>query len=99
MCNPTVLGSVALLPTDVRCDPPFHSLGIENGIVCYSGTEVGSVAFYSCISCGFNAIMNGTSIRICTKDGYWNGTTPQCSCNASEFFSTIIMIILFILHP
>ena len=86
-CNPTVLGSIALLPNDVRCDPPFHSLGIENGVVCYSGTEIGSVALYSCISCGFDAIMNGTSGRICTKDGYWNGTTPRCGCKASEFLS------------
>ena len=81
VCNPAALGSIMLLPTDARCNPPLYTLGISNGIVCYSGTEIGSIAFYSCIDCGFNSLTKGSSVRICTKDGNWDGTITQCNCS------------------
>ena len=36
-------------------------LGMENGIVCYSGSNVGAIAVYSCLSCRFT----GSSYETC----------------------------------
>ena len=98
VCNPTVLGNAPMLPMDVKCEAPFHSLGVENGIACYSGTEIGSVAFYSCLHCGLSGIMNGTSVRVCTENGVWNGSTPRCSCKlqTSEPLYIISYLLLLI---
>lgn len=59
-------------------------LGMENGIVCYSGSNVGAIAVYSCLSCRFTGSSYETFIRTCTEDGNWTGTAPLCDCSESQ---------------
>ena len=54
------------------------SLGIENGVVCYTGNNTGAIAVYSCLSCHFTGSSYEMFIRMCTENGNWTGTTPQC---------------------
>ena len=48
---------------------------VSDGVVCYSGDSVGSVAVYFCDD-GYK--LQGDSIRECLSGGLWNGTTPLC---------------------
>ena len=48
----------------------------ENGGVKFSaGTDIGSIATYSCNS-GF--VLSGSGIRICGEGGLWSGDAPTC---------------------
>ena len=47
----------------------------SNGTVTVNVTSVGGVATYRC-SPGFT--LDGPSFRICSPDGVWEGTMPQC---------------------
>ena len=51
-----------------------------NGSVVHSGTDVGSVATYSCFI-GFTLVGGGAGgdRRVCSTDGKWTGTAPICS--------------------
>ena len=49
-----------------------------NGQVEYTATTFGSVAEYTCDS-GCDPV--GDSTRICTDEGTWSGSTPQCPGN------------------
>ena len=65
--------------TSAMCGESFAGLGIENGVICYSGTLVGSTAIYFCFDCG---IVNVTSvIRTCRENGKWDGATHHCECS------------------
>ena len=79
-CDPLLLGDNTSLPWNISCDPPYHSLGISNGIACYTETKSGSTAVYFCLKCGFISI-KGTSTRMCLLNGSWTGSIPQCNCN------------------
>ena len=79
-CDPLLLGDNTSLSGNMSCDSPYHSLGIDNGIACYSGISIGSSAFYYCLKCGFTTI-KGTSVRTCLPNGSWNGSIPQCNCD------------------
>ena len=79
-CDPLLLGDNTSLPWNISCDPPYHSLGISNGIACYSETKSGSTAIYFCLECGFTTI-KGYSTRTCLLNGSWSGSIPQCNCN------------------
>lgn len=81
MCDTRNLGDGTILPRDVLCDPPLNSLGIHDGIVCYNGAQVGSIAFHYCFNCGFSTI-RGSIVRQCRDNGSWNGSLPQCSCTS-----------------
>ena len=48
---------------------------VSDGVVCYSGDSVGSVAVYFCDD-GYK--VQGDSTRECLSSGLWNGTTPLC---------------------
>ena len=64
------------------------SLGIENGIVCYTGINAGAIAVYSCLSCHFTGSSYETFIRMCTENGNWTGRTPQCAdCSESKLIT------------
>ena len=63
--------------TSTGCGAPLHSVVIKNGIVCYTGVDAGSTAFYSCSNCNSGAI---SSVRTCQLNGTWNGTMPLCEC-------------------
>ena len=66
------------------------SLGIENGIVCYTGNNAGAIAVYSCLSCHFIGSSYETFIRMCTENGNWTGTKPQCvDCCESKIITLI----------
>ena len=85
-CNPMELGDgtapfEAIDKQRQQCDSPYFTYPIKNGIVCYSGTKIGSTAFYSCASCGHESITkSGSFVRVCNSKGKWLGITPQCSC-------------------
>lgn len=79
-CDPLLLGDNTSLPWNILCDPPYHSLGISNGIACYSETKSGSTAVYFCLKCGFTTI-KGYSTRTCLLNGSWTGSIPRCNCN------------------
>ena len=79
-CDPLLLGDNTLLPWNISCDPPYHSLGISNGIACYTETKSGSTAVYFCLQCGFTSI-KGSSTRTCLLNGSWTGSIPQCNCD------------------
>ena len=61
----------------------YDSLGISNGIACYSETKSGSTAVYFCLKCGFTSI-KGYSTRTCLLNGSWTGSIPQCNCNCNH---------------
>jgi hypothetical protein len=54
-------------------------LGIEKGIVCYTGNNTGAIAVYLCPSCRFTDSGHETFVRMCTENGNWTGITPQCA--------------------
>ena len=66
-----MLGSFPTVAVD--CDimtPP------QNGLVSFpSGTTLGLVATYSCIT-GYN--LTGTMTRTCEPEGQWSGSAPTC---------------------
>ena len=74
------------------------ALGIENGIVCFSGTKVGSTAIYYCNECGYKTLLNSAEslIRSCEHNGQWNGSIPNCNCTSKSWPSCCSPIILFI---
>ena len=80
-CSPHQLSDGTPLPSSATCDVPMHSLGIPNGIVCYSGIDTGAIAVYSCFSCA-SGIRERPSptVRTCLQNGTWNGIIPQCEC-------------------
>ena len=81
VCDPRELGNAGSIP-NVTCGDSYITVGIENGLVCYTGTEVGSIAVYYCFDCGFNTVTKtGSSIRKCNASGEWNGSIPQCDCS------------------
>ena len=80
-CNRHQLSDDNPLPTSVTCGASMHSLGISNGIVCYSGVDTGAIAVYSCFSCTSGITERSPSFRTCLENGTWNGTIPQCECD------------------
>ena len=89
-CNLTALSyGIVLDPLSsntVTCGvKSFSPLGIDNGIVCYNGTNVGSIAVYSCLStsCHLTESSYETFIRMCKEDRKWSGTIPHCDCSES----------------
>ena len=79
-CNPGGLGDGSV--PNVTCGDSYMTVGIKNGLACYTGTEVGSTATYYCFNCGFNTLTKtGSLIRRCNASGEWNGNIPQCDCS------------------
>lgn len=77
----------------LSCGPQFSSLKHRNVIVCYSGTNAGSLAVYSCLSCGFKAASEPSQwsfIRMCTEEGLWNRTIPDCDCSKTDNHALLI---------
>ena len=60
----------------VNCDSPLFPAGIKDGLVCYTGTNIGATATYNCFNCGSRS----HAVRTCLPNGTWNGTVPQCNC-------------------
>ena len=75
-CDPNRLytGPVTSSSDLAVCDPPLSFIGTSDGYACYSGTLVGAYAVHRCLDCDYR------SVRVCTADGTWNGTTLQCKC-------------------
>ena len=69
----------------MTCDPPYKSIGIRNGLACYSDTLIGSIAVYYCFECGL-ATIKGLSTTTCSPNGSWTGDIPQCSCKGLSSF-------------
>ena len=91
-CNPakltvgTTLPSTVSIANDVTCGASYNALGIEGGVVCYSGTQVGSIAIYFCFECGYKTLLQSATplIRTCGVNGQWNGSIPQCALDCSK---------------
>ena len=81
-CNPNQLSDGVSIPNSNVCGNFHSALGIENGIVCFSGTKVGSTAIYYCNDCGYKKLIkSGQSlVRSCKHNGKWNGSIPNCKC-------------------
>ena len=95
---------VTQLENTSLCGAGFFSVKLSDAIVCYSGTDIGSIAVYFCLSCGVNVVYDSVSdhqsfIRRCMDNGTWNGTKPTCDCSKSILhehtlsYYTIIMIV------
>ena len=81
-CNPNQLSNSVSIPNSNVCGSFHLALGIENGIVCFSGTKVGSTAIYYCNDCGYKKLMKSAQslVRSCKPNGQWNGSIPNCKC-------------------
>ena len=95
-CNPDQLsnGTGVSIPNSDVCQGSFHlTLGIENGIVCFSGTKVGSTALYYCNDCGYKELVKsaGSLIRSCKHNGQWNGSIPNCKCYSTSKSADIFL--------
>ena len=90
-CNLAQLNNGQIMPREVSCGASFSSVGTENGFVCYSGTQVGSIAMYYCNKCGYDSAYKSSRelIRICGENGQWNGTIPKCQCTTSKMLKTV----------
>ena len=88
-CSTDQLTDGTLLPDDISCGAPFHSLGIKNGMVCFGSVDVGATALYYCSSCDRGEIRN-PSVRICSPNGTWNGSIPECECG--KLYNNYIII-------
>ena len=74
---------------DSRC-ADRSSLRISNGVVCYGGITAMSEAEYICDT---NFLISDESLRVCQRDGFWTGETPQCSELVSflDFFVAVLL--------
>ncbi|XP_060603499.1 CUB and sushi domain-containing protein 3-like [Ruditapes philippinarum] len=57
----------------VDCGPISNP---ENGSVLVPSSTFASVATYTCLNGYF---LTGSATRLCTSDGYWNGSAPSCT--------------------
>lgn len=82
-CDTEELSDGTQLPNGIRCPAPLEnkSLGIQDGVACYTGTSIGSIAAYYCLHCDQQSIaLERRLLRLCTANGSWNGDIPHCTC-------------------
>ena len=82
-CDLAELSDDTQVPNGVSCATPLEnmSLGIQDGVVCYTGSSVGSTAAYYCLSCDQKSIaLKRETLRLCTANGSWDGDIPRCTC-------------------
>ena len=80
--------SISLTSKPKVCNSYLHYISINNGVVCYNGTDVGSRAVYFCFSCSQNST-ELSLVRICQPHGEWNGTVHQCQLECSKYYSVL----------
>ena len=87
------------LISERKCAPPTPS---QDGFIKISNFQgqytVGSLATYHCRP-GFTLV--GNSLRSCTENGEWNGTTPMCqkgSCGDPPAIENTAMEVLDRIH-
>lgn len=80
-CDKDHLSDGTVLSDGVACGLPLLTAGINNGIVCYTGTGIGATATYHCSNCGSVTSSNIPTVRTCLPTGTWNGTIPHCQCS------------------
>ena len=75
-------GEIVDLSDGTQCGLPLFTIGMKDGVVCYTGTHVGAIATYHCFDCGFSyqRSFGANQVRTCMLDGTWNGTVPHCDC-------------------
>ena len=76
-CDPQHLSDGTPLQDGTSCGAPYHSLGIENGIICYNGIDAGATALYICSSSTSTSI-SSPSVRTCMPNGTWSGSVLHC---------------------
>ena len=84
-CQSGDLGTLVELGHD-QCRLSEGAASITNGVVCYTGTATGSLAYYICDD-GYelNDLREGVmNPRECNQDGQWSGTEPECTSREGE---------------
>ena len=57
----------------------LDSNAVPSGVVCYTGTNPGSIAIYHC-NTGFQfQQMQTVHVRLCRSNGLWSGVIPSCT--------------------
>ena len=54
-----------------------------NGVVCYTGTGTGSLAYYICDD-GYELSALAMNPRECNQGGQWSRTQPECTSKEGE---------------
>jgi len=72
-----------ILCSVVDCGTPST---ISNGDVIFSSTTFGANVTYFCND-SYNMTNPAAGVRVCTEDGYWSGSLPECLCK-SEYLDT-----------
>lgn len=78
-----------MLADGIKCGSPLFTTGMHNGLVCYTGTTVGSTAVHHCFNCGYDPTVSTHLVRTCQPNGTWNGTVPYCGCSKESIAITI----------
>ena len=60
-----------------------RAVSITNGVVCYTGTGTGSLAYYICDN-GYELSALAMDPRECNQGGQWSGTQPHCTSKEGE---------------
>lgn len=77
-CDEHLLSDSNILTVEAahRCGAPLHSIGIENGVACFTGVNAGDTAIYLCSDAYHGDTV--PYVRTCLPNGTWNGTIPHC---------------------
>ena len=70
----------------IECRKNERAALIPDGVVCYSGTATGSLAYTACDK-GYQLDSSPegvTTPRECSQNGNWSGSQPRCTASPVE---------------
>jgi len=89
-CKARDLGSLSGTEQD-KCRWSEGVAIIKNGVVCYTGTATGSLAYYFCDEGYELNVLRGAIVnprvnpRVCQQNGQWSIPGPECTNNMTTF--------------